>query len=282
MKDTSYDMTKFRITKLSGLLKTAQYLNKLAEADGAQSLNEDEISEMVARADTKLEDSTVETADNQSLKVMMVESLKRAAEEMATETPERVMPEDVQLKNLGEDSTILQQAATNPNARTDGVDQYPEVNVIETNLLSTDTGEGEKDMNETKDNKETNNDAVKLATLVELMQKVANEVDMLKEKVLGNQGALNQDDKKATETEDKAQENDAETINKLTKEDDIYESKTNDAEVDALVAAPEENTKGPEEIKGEGKENKSKGMKQTFANDKDRLDAILAKYKAKK
>ena len=279
MNNTTYNPIKFRITKLAGLLKTAQYLDKLAVADGATSLNDDEISEMVARADTKLENSVVETADNQSLKVMMVESLKRAAEEMATESPERVTPEDVQLKNLGEDSTILRQASTNPHARTDGVDTYEPINVIETNLLSTDTGDGEKDMNETKN---TNDDAVKLATLVDLMKKVANEVDILKEKVMSNQAGLNQDDSKATETEDKAQANSTETISALTKEDDIYESKTDDAAVAALVATPEENTKGPEEIKGEGKEDKDKGMKQTFASDEARLDAILAKYKAKK
>lgn len=259
-----YDKDIFKITKLSSLIACAKYINKYAELGQEAPMSENEIVEMVARADEKLSDEVIETADNKSLKVMMVESLVRAAEDMAESKPTRVQPEDTNLKNLGEGS-VLRQASTNPNARTDGVDLMPEINIIETNLMSTNTGEGETEMNETK----------KIAALTENMLKLANEVSKLKEEIMGLQAGLNQDDSQATSTKDVAQENSPEDISKLTKEDDIYKSKTSDNEVSELVAAPEKNEKAPEEIKGEG----DGPAKTSFASDKERLMSIVAKYR---
>ena len=264
------DKNVFRIAKLAALTECAKYICKIAEMQGEQPATEQEVIEMVARADGKVPDEVIETADNGSLKVMLVDSLVRAAEEMSQE-PSRVAPEDVKVKNLGEGS-ILKEVATNPNARVDGVDILPEVNIIELNLLSTNTGEGEKKMENTADIK-------KIATLTQNMLKLANEVEALKNKVDGLVEAVNPGSDAATKTEDVTQANPREVVSALTKEDNIYEPKTNDAEVAALVAAPDKSTDAATAIvaAADGSE------KQSFASDKERLAFIVAKYnKAKK
>lgn len=263
------DKNVFRIAKLAALTECAKYICKIAEMQGEQPATEQEVIEMVARADGKVPDEVIETADNGSLKVMLVDSLVRAAEEMSQE-PSRVTPEDVKVRNLGEGS-ILKEVATNPNARVDGVDILPEVNIIELNLLSTNTGEGEKKME--------NVDIKKIATLTQTMLKLANEVEALKNKVDGLVEAVNPGSDAATKTEDVTQANSRETVSALTKEDNIYEPKTNDTEVAALIAAPDKSTDAATDIVAAA----DGSNKQSFASDKERLAFIVAKYnKAKK
>jgi len=136
---------KLEIAKLAAITTTVEYLQKIALATGGQeeALSDGAIAEVVARADKKIPDSVVATADSPQLVSKIISSIKEATEEMEQEgvkLPPKVSPEDLGIVPVGAGS-VMRTVMTDANANSGGVEITPEVKISDFNLATDENNE---------------------------------------------------------------------------------------------------------------------------------------------
>ena len=136
---------KLEIAKLAAITTTVEYLQKIALATGGQeeALSDGAIASVVARADKKIPDSVVATADSPQLVSKIISSIKEATEDMEKEglTPApKVSPEDLGIVPVGAGS-VMRTVMTDANANAGGVEITPEVRISDFNLATDENNE---------------------------------------------------------------------------------------------------------------------------------------------